>query len=127
MMIQEAMALVAGRQAEVQQWEEVQHTYRHPLETLSLPLHPFRLADSTPQTSDQVASRLPATVEAIEALAKRHQLPARHQAMQKVRKQVPALAALVDFWWPGIWQDVEPFGLSPYWRQWVQEYLLPLV
>ena len=47
--------------------------------------------------------------------------------MTKVRKQVPALAALVDFWWQGVWQDVEPFGLSPRWRQWVQEGLLPLV
>jgi Family of unknown function (DUF6399) len=54
-------------------------------------------------------------------------LPACHHAMTKVRKQVPALAALVDFWWQGVWQDVEPFVLSPRWRQWVQEGLLPLV
>ena len=47
--------------------------------------------------------------------------------MTKVRKQIPALAALVDFWWQGVWQDVEPFVLSPRWRQWVQECLLPLV
>jgi hypothetical protein len=123
----EAPAVVAVRQAAVQHWEEVQHTYRHHLETLSLTLHPFRLADSTPQTSDQVASRLHAAVDAIEALARCHQLPARPHVMIKVRKQVPALAALVDFWWQGVWQDVEPFGLSPRWRQWVQEGLLPLV
>ena len=97
------------------------------LETLSLTLHPFRIADSTPQTSDQVASQLHAVVEAIEALARRHQLPARHPAMQKVRKQIPALAALVDFWWQGVRQDLEPFLLSPLWRQWVHECLLPLV
>ena len=54
----EATALVAARQAEVHRWEEVQRTYRHHLETLSLTLHPFRIADSTPQTSDQVESRL---------------------------------------------------------------------
>src|SRR5437763_5866702 len=94
---------------------------------LSLTLHPFRLADSTPQTSAQVASQLHAAVEAIEALASRHQLPARHSAMQKVRTQIPALAALVDFWWQGVWQDVAPFVLSPLWRQGVQEGLLPLV
>ena len=47
--------------------------------------------------------------------------------MQKVRKQIPALAALVDFWWQGVWRDVEPFVLSPLWRQWVQASLLPLV
>jgi hypothetical protein len=123
----EAQALVAARQAEVQQWEEVQRTYRHHLETLSLTLHPFHLSDSTPQTSTQVASRLHAEVEAIEALARRHQLPARYSALKKVRKQIAALAALVDFWWSGVWQDVAPFVLSPLWRQWVQECLLPLV
>jgi hypothetical protein len=122
-----ATAGVAARQAEVEQWEAVQPTYRHHLETLSLSLPPFRIADSTPQTSDQVTSQLYAAVEAIEALARRHQLPARPQAMTKVRKQIPALATLVDFWWQGVWQDVESFVLSPRWRQWIQAYLLPLV
>jgi hypothetical protein len=46
--------------------------------------------------------------------------------MTKVRKQGPALAALVAFWWQGVWQDMEPFVLAPRWRQWVQEGLLPL-
>ncbi len=32
-----------ARQAEVTHWAEVQRTYRHHLETLSLTLHPFRL------------------------------------------------------------------------------------
>jgi len=123
----EAQALVEARQAEVVRWEEAHHTYRGHLEALSLTLHPFDISDSAPQTSAQVASRLQAEVEAIEAWAERHQLPARHTAMQKVRKQVPALAALVDLWWQGVWQDVEPFVLSPRWRRWVQESLLPLV
>jgi hypothetical protein len=123
----EAQALGEAKQAEVQHWKEVQGTSRQHLETLSLTLHPFRIADSTPQTSDQVASQLHAVVEAIEALARRQQLPARHPAMQKVRKQIPALAALVDYWWQGVRQDLEPFLLSPLWRQWVHECLLPLV
>ncbi len=120
-------ALIVASQTEVQQWEEVQRTYRHHLEMLSLILHPFRLSDSTPQTSEQVASQLHAEVDAIEALAQYHRLPARHSAMRKVRKQIPALAALVDFWWQGVWHDVEPFILSPLWKQWVHECLLPLV
>jgi hypothetical protein len=123
----EARTVVAARHAEVQRWEAVQHTYRQHLETLSLTLHPFRLAASTPQTSAQVARRLYAAVEAIAALARHQQLPVWHPALTKVRTQVPALAALVDFWWQGVWQDVEPFVLSSRWRQWVQEGLLPLV
>jgi hypothetical protein len=119
--------LVEARQVEVTQWEEAYNTYRDLLETLSLTLHPFRISDSTPQTSAQVESQLQAMGEAIAALAQRHQLPARHDAMTKVRKQVPALAALVDFWWQGVNQELEPFVLSPRWRQWVDECLLPMV
>jgi hypothetical protein len=123
----EARALVGARQAEVARWEEVHHTYRGHLETLSLTLHPFDIADSAPQTSAQVEGRLQAAVEAIEALARHHQLPARPDAMKKVRKQLPALAALVDFWWQGVRQDLEPFMLSPRWHQWVHAGLLPMV
>jgi hypothetical protein len=123
----EAKALVQARQAEVTRWEEAHHSYRDHLERLSLTLHPFKLSDSTPQTSAQVASQLTATVEAIEALARDHQLPARQDAMAKVRTQVPALAALIDCWWDGVHQDVEPFRLSPRWSQWVDACLLPMV
>jgi Family of unknown function (DUF6399)/IclR helix-turn-helix domain len=123
----EAKALVDARQAEVTRWEEVHNTYRGHLETLSLTLHPFSIADSAPQTSAQVEGRLQAEAEAIEAFARRHQLPARPDAMKKVRKQIPALAALVDFWWQGVRQDLEPFVLSPRWHQWVHACLLPMV
>jgi hypothetical protein len=123
----EAQALVAARQAEGQQWEEVQHPSRHPCETLSLTLPPFPLPDATPHTSAQVESRLPAAVEALAALARRHQVPARYSALKKVRKPIPPLAALVAFWWQGVGQEVEPCMLSPLWRRWVQECLLPLV
>ena len=123
----EARTGVAARHAEVQRWEAVQHPYRQHLETLSLTLPPFRLAASPPQTSAQGASRLYAAVEAIAAVARHRQLPVWPHALPKVRKQVPALAALVDFWWPGVWQDGEPCVLSPRWRQWVPAGLLSLV
>jgi hypothetical protein len=123
----EATALVAARQAEVVRWEEAHHTYRGHLECLSHTLHPFHLADSTPQTSAQVERQLTAAVEGIAALAQRYQLPARHKTMAKVHTQVPALAALVDCWWQGVHQDLEPFCLTPRWQQWVHECLLPML
>ena len=123
----EAAAHVEAKRAEVTQWEELQRTYRPHLETLSLTLHPFRIADSVPQCSAQVERRLYAEVEALAALAGRHPLPGRPDTMRKVRTQIPALAALVDFWWQGVGRDLEPFALSPSWRQWVYECLLPMV
>jgi len=122
----EARAQVEARQGEGRRWEAVQRTYRHHRETLSLTLHPFGLADSAPQTSAEVESHLQATVEAIAAFAQRHQLPARPDTLTKVRQQVPALAALVDFWWQGVQQDLASFILSPRWRQWVHACLLPM-
>jgi hypothetical protein len=83
----EATALVAARQAEMIRWQEAHHAYRCPLETLSLTRHPFRMADSAPQTAAQVESHLQAVGEAIDVFAQDHQLPRRHAAMTKVRKQ----------------------------------------
>ena len=59
-----------------------------------------------PRPPPRSTSQLQATVDAIEVFAQGHQLPVRHAAMTKVRKQLPALAALVDFWWEGVDQDL---------------------
>ena len=67
----EAQVLVEERHAEVRRWEEAHHTYRSHLESLSHTLHPFRLVDSTPQTSAQVESQRTAAVEGIAAVAQR--------------------------------------------------------
>jgi hypothetical protein len=123
----QANVQVEGCRAEVQLWEEAQRTYRQHLDTLSLTFHPFDISTSLPQTSAQVASRLQAGVDAIAAFAERHHLPARPGVRKKVRKQLPALATLIDLWWQGVDRDLEPFALSPSWRRWVQESLLPLV
>lgn len=60
-------------------------------------------------------------------MAERSEVPAPRAARQKVHKQLPGLAALVDFWWRGVEHDLESFSLSPMWQSWVHEGLLPLV
>jgi hypothetical protein len=115
----QANAQVVGRRAEVQHWEEAQRTYRQHLEPRSLTCQPFALSTALPQTSAQVASRFQAGVDAIEACAERHHVPARPGVRKKVRTQVPALATLVDWWWQGVYRDLEPCALSPSWRRWV--------
>jgi hypothetical protein len=59
------------------------------------------------------------------AFAHPHQRPERQAAMTQVKTQLPALAALVDFWWHGVRQDLEHAAVSPIWQQWAQEALLP--
>lgn len=123
----EATWQVEITQAEVRRWETIQREYRQRLETLSLTLHPFAIEDSACQTSKQVESRVQVQVEAIEALAHMHQLPDRQATMKKVKKQIPDLAALVDFWWAGVRQDLERAVVSRLWGTWAQETLLPKV
>jgi hypothetical protein len=121
----EATHQVEVQHAQVTHWETRQQEYRQQLETLSLTLHPFAIDDSTPQTSAQVEARLHTHVEAIEAVAHAAQLPERPAAMTKVKKQLPAVAALVDGWWQGVRQDLEHAAVSPPWQRWAQEVLLP--
>ena len=47
--------------------------------------------------------------------------------MKKVRKQLPALAALVDCWWEGVKRALAHAAISPMWRRWARESMLPLV
>ena len=112
-------------QALVSKWEEARAAYRQHLEALSLTMHPFAIGDPLPQSSAQVERRLRAELKALEALADTYQLPAKPEVMKKVSDQVPALAALVDFWWQGVARDLTGLTLTPLWRRWVKEVLLP--
>jgi Family of unknown function (DUF6399) len=124
---QQAQAEVEARAAEVERWESVHSAYRHHLETMSLIVHPWRIFNSTPQTSQEVESRLHAEVDAITALIATHGLPAKKKAVDKVRKQLAGVSALVDLWWQRVWQDVQQVALTPMWKRWVDEQLLPLM
>jgi alpha-D-ribose 1-methylphosphonate 5-triphosphate synthase subunit PhnG len=54
-------------------------------------------------------------------------LPIKKKAVDKVRKQRAGLCALVDVWWQGVERDVQHMALTPLWRQWMEELLLPLM
>ena|ERR1700730_3901453 len=123
----QAQAVVEASEAEVTRWESVHSAYRHHLETVSLIVHPWRLVDSTRQTSQEVARQLHAETWAIEALIETNGLPVKKKALDKVRKQIAGVAALVDFWWQGVWHDLQQVALTPRWTRWVEELLLPLM
>src|SRR6266568_3634101 len=124
---QQAQAEVEAREAEVERWESVHSAYRHHLETMSLIVHPWRIFNSTPQTSQEVERRLHAEIDAITALIATHGLPAKKKAVEKVRTQLAGVSALVDLWWQRVWQDVQHVALTPMWQRWVDEQLLPLM
>jgi hypothetical protein len=124
---QQALALVEASETEVKRWQGLGSAYRQGLGNLSLIMHPWRLVDATRQTAQDVERQLQAAVEALAALVETHGLPVKSNALDKVRKQLAGVSALVDFWWQTVWHDLAHMALTARWKQWVDELLLPLM
>jgi hypothetical protein len=84
----QAQAVVEASDAEVERWENVGSASRRPLVSLSLPLHPWRLFDSTPQTSEEGACLLQAERDAIAVFLATPGFPIKKKALDQVRKQL---------------------------------------
>ncbi len=125
---QEAQNVVAACEAEVSHWQEVRHLYQGHLVSLSLIEHPWRVADSAPQNSQEVQQQLETEIEAVDAFLKTTGLPVQQKTLEKVRKQLGDVSALVDLWWQGVRQSAaSQVVLTPMWRHWIETLLLPLM
>ena len=100
--LQQAQARVEACVAEVTRWESVRLAYRRHLERVSLIVHPWRLVDSTRQSSQEVERQLHAEINALAALVETHGLPVKPTTLDKVRKQLAGVSTLLDFWWQGV-------------------------
>ncbi len=126
--IESAQVAVATGEAEVAHWEQVRDTYRGHLEAMSLSVHPWRVTDSTPQSSQEVEAQLAAEVAALQELLESNGLTVKKKVLDKVRKQLAGLAAVIDVWWQTVRQDVHSqITLTPMWATWVEAHLLPLM
>nr|UZC79440.1 KrmL [uncultured bacterium] len=119
---------VEACQAEVERWEGIRHTYRDHLMRLSLMVHPWQIEEARPQSSQQVKQRLEAEIEAIETFMETTGLPMKKQMLEKVRKQLADVSALVDLWWQEVHDSAQSqVILTPMWHQWIDTVLLPLM
>jgi Family of unknown function (DUF6399)/IclR helix-turn-helix domain len=126
--IASAQGVVATAEAEVAHWQEIRDTFRGHLEAMSLQVHPWRLEDSTPQSSQAVQAQLETEVAALHELLERNGLPVKKQVLDKVQKQLASLAAVIDVWWQTVRQDIHgQITLTPMWATWVEAHLLPLM
>jgi hypothetical protein len=121
----QAQDRVAACATTVHHWQEVGRTWRQHLANLSRILHPWRLVDSTCQTSQEVEEQLRAELQAIEALLETNGLPLKRDTLAKVQRQIAGIAALVDFWWQTVRQDLTQLAMTPKWAQWAEKLLLP--
>jgi hypothetical protein len=118
---------VAACAASVTHWQGVGRAWRQRLSNVSRILHPWRLADSTCQTSKEVEEQLRAELEAIETLLETNGLPMKQDTLDKVRKQLAGVSALLDVWWQTVRQDLTQLAMTPRWTQWAEDMLLPLM
>jgi hypothetical protein len=125
--VQQAQASVEVCEASVKRWQDVRRDWREHLGNLSRIIHPWRLSDSTRQRSKEVEELLGAEPEAMATLLETNGLARKPGTLDKVRKQLAGVSALVDFWWQSVRQDLEQMAMTPRWQQWVEELLLPLM
>jgi hypothetical protein len=125
--IEQGQARVAACATALHHWQGVGSAWKQRLANVSRILHPWRLADSTRQTSEEVEEQLGTELEAIETLLEANGLPMKKGTVDKVRKQLAGISALVDFWWQTVHQDLVQMTMTPKWTQWVDELLLPLM
>src|SRR6266581_1106859 len=125
--VEQAQASVEDSETSVKHWQGVCSAYRESLANLSRIMHPWRLVDSTRQTSQAVERQLQAELQALETLLETNGLPVKQATLDKVRKQLAGVSALIDFWWQTVWHDLEHMAMTPRWTQWVEELLLPLM
>jgi len=125
--VAQAQARVVACATSVHHWQEVGSAWRQHLSNVSRLLHPGRLLDSIRQTSQEVEEQLRAELKAIEALLKTNGLPMQQDTLDKVRTPLASIAALVDFWWQTVRQDLTQLAMTPRWTQWAEDGLLPLM
>jgi hypothetical protein len=125
--VAQAQGRVASCATSLHHWQEVGSDWRQRLSNLSRILHPWRLLDSTRQTSKEIEEQLRAELLAIETLLETNGLPMKKDTVDKVRKQLAGIAALVDLWWQTVRQDLMQMAMTPKWTQWAEEVLLPLM
>ena len=124
--IEQAQALVADCATSVHHWQGVRCAWKKHLSNLSRIMHPWRLSDSTRQTSQEVERQLRAELQTIETLLGTNGLPVKKDPLDKVHKQLAGISSLVDFWWQTVRQDVAQMAMAPRWTQWAETLLLPL-
>jgi hypothetical protein len=125
--VQQVQASVEVYEAVVARWQGVRSAYRQRLANLSRIVHPWRLVDATRQTSQEVERQLHDEMQGLETLLATHGLPVKKDTLDKVRKQLAGVSALIDFWWQRVRHDLEYMAMPPRWTQWVEELLLPLM
>jgi len=86
--VQQVRASVEACEAVVARWQGVRSAYRQHLANLSRIVHPWRLVDTTRQTSPEVERQLHGEIQGLETLLKTHGLPVKKDILDKVGRSI---------------------------------------
>lgn len=118
---------IVALRAEQQHLVDGQRRYHETLHALSAAVHPFSLLASRPQASCEVMDGLFDLLGGLQTLLDEYALTDSKHRLQKVRKQVEDIAAVVDLWWTWVRDSLTAYGLELDFECWLLYRLLPVV
>lgn len=102
-------------------------TYQDCSQRISTSLHPFAVADSSPQTTLQVQTLLKQEIHRLKTLKQTHRLKDQRDSINKLARQVQELAAVVDIWWSWVDYCLRLHKIESSRCNWIKQQLLPTV
>jgi hypothetical protein len=118
---------IATLQADQQHLLDGQRRYYEVLHDLSAAVHPFFLVKPRPQTSSEVMDCLFDLLETLDTLREAYGIADSKNRIEKVRRQVEEIAAVIDLWWIWVRESLREYAPDSERECWLLHGLLPVV
>jgi len=104
-----------------------QAKYHKELHNFTKNVHPFSIDGSIPRTSEDVQRSLLIVIQSHKKLAEEFEIKDNKNKFNKVEKQIPDIAELIDIWWAWSKESILQFDLDEEKADWLLYYLLPSI
>lgn len=102
-------------------------TYHDILHQISKTLHPFDIKDSSKMTSIIIMAQLYSIFQKAEKLKEEQNINSKKDHLEKFKKQIEEMAALIDTWWLWVDEYFQRDDINDECKYWLQNYLLPFL
>ena len=120
---QQVDALVGERQ----RLQHGQQRYSEALHDFSKAVHPFSLTDMTRQSSAAVTETLQGVLKRLRSLTGDYAITDSKNRLDKVERQIPEIAEVIDVWWTWAEENVRTYALPHDLETWLCEVVLPAI
>jgi hypothetical protein len=112
---------------EQQRLKQGQQRYLDALHDFSKAVHPFSLTDVTCQTSSSVRETLQGVLKTLRSLTRDYAITDSTHRLDKVERQIPEIAAVIDVWWTWADETIRAATLPQELATWLRECMLPAI